>query len=99
MLGGARGNLAQAQAALDKANAAAAKAWGGSAPGAASQAGAGKARGKGKLKDKNAAGVQICYAFNNGQPCKFTPCKFAHCCQVCEGDHPRTSPLCTGAGG
>ena len=49
--------------------------------------------------DKNAAGGQICYAFINGQPCKFTPCKFAHCSQVCEGNHPRTSSLCTGAGG
>ena len=55
----------------------------------------GKATGKGG-KSKSAEGKPICFAFNNGQPCKFTPCNFAHICQTCEGDHPKGDPTCPG---
>ena len=36
----------------------------------------------------------ICFSFNNGKPCKQTPCNMAHVCQMCEGNHPKTSPEC-----
>ena len=37
----------------------------------------------GKGKTKTADNKKICYAFNNGQDCKFKPCTFEHICQVC----------------
>ena len=52
-----------------------------------------KGAGKGKSKTTDAAGKQvgICYAYNNGEPCKSSPnpCPFAHVCQICEGPHPK----------
>ena len=80
-----RTSQGQAQAILDKVN------TGG--PGG----GKDKGSGKGKLKIRTAANVPICFAFNNGEACKSIPCNFAHVCQVCEGDHAKTSPLCKGA--
>ena len=54
----------------------------------------GKGGGKQKLKVKTAANQPICFAYNNGQPCKQTPCNFAHVCQLCEGPHPKTDAAC-----
>ncbi len=30
-----------------------------------------------------------CFAWNDGRPCTSTPCRFAHCCVRCGGDHTR----------
>ena len=56
-----------------------------------------KGMGKGRLE--TAEGRRICFAYNNGQQCKSTPCPFAHVCQNCDGDHPKTSPNCPKKGG
>ena len=52
------------------------------------------AKGAAKGKSKSADGKPICFAYNNGQACRKTPCTFLHVCQVCGGDHPKTSPDC-----
>ena len=50
----------------------------------------GKRGGKGKSKTTD--GKPICYAYNDGTACRFTPCTFAHVCSICEGaDHMRTN--------
>ena len=55
----------------------------------------GKGAGKQKLKMKTTADQKpICFAFNNGQACKQSPCNFAHVCQLCEGPHPKTDAAC-----
>ena len=37
----------------------------------------------------------ICFSYNNGTPCKAgAACNMAHVCQMCEGNHPKTSPDC-----
>ena len=55
----------------------------------------GKGGGKQKLKIKTTADQKpICFAFNNGQACKQSPCNFAHVCQLCEGPHPKTDAAC-----
>lgn len=55
--------------------------------------GVGDARAKLKQKTTSAcslgADLQICFAWNNGQQCKKSPCTFAHACQICEGLHPK----------
>ncbi len=33
--------------------------------------------------------VQACFAWNDGRPCASHPCRFAHCCAKCGGDHAR----------
>ncbi len=33
--------------------------------------------------------VQACFAWNDGRPCTSHPCRFAHCCARCGGDHVR----------
>ncbi len=33
--------------------------------------------------------VQACFAWNDGRPCASNPCRFAHCCARCGGDHAR----------
>ena len=48
------------------------------------------AKGKGKSKGK---GNGACYAWNDGKPCKDTPCNFQHICSKCGGGHKR--PDCT----
>ena len=43
--------------------------------------------------------MKICYLFNKkeGSGCAFSPCKFAHVCLGCRGDHPRSAcPLGSG---
>ena len=35
-------------------------------------------------------GKMICFAFNNGEACRKTPCDMAHACQICEELHPKT---------
>ena len=43
-------------------------------------------------KSKTTDGKPICYAYNDGTACRFTPCTFAHVCSICEGaDHMRTN--------
>ena len=38
------------------------------------------------------AGKMICFSYNNGQPCKQTPCLMAHVCQICEQpDHGKST--------
>ena len=94
----ARLNLAEAQAALSRANAStagaagASKGGGGAAP--AGTGGAAPPKGQSKGASKTKAGQMICFSFNNGKPCKQTPCNMAHVCQMCEGNHPKTSPEC-----
>ncbi|XP_056006759.1 uncharacterized protein LOC125660074 [Ostrea edulis] len=34
-------------------------------------------------------GVKFCYAYNQGNKCKTTPCPFTHICQNCKGQHPK----------
>ena len=33
--------------------------------------------------------VKVCYNYNNGSKCTFSPCRFKHICQACKGNHPR----------
>ena len=56
--------------------------------------GKGAGKGAGRLKFKTDGGLSICFAYNNKQPCKSTPCPHAHVCQMCEGDHPKEDPSC-----
>ena len=43
-----------------------------------------------KLNRVTADNKPICYAWNNGQNCKSTPCNFAHVCQICfSPDHTK----------
>ena len=47
---------------------------------------------KGAGKNRSKTGetrLKICYAYNNGQACRQTPCHFLHVCQICEGAHPK----------
>ena len=47
------------------------------------------------FRAKQAGRVRFCFAFNQGEKCKNTPCKFSHTCQTCRGQHPKykcTSP-------
>ena len=94
----ARTQLQQAQAALNKANAATASAPTAGAGG--TQSGTGGAprstggKGTGKGKSKTADGKAICYAYNNGNACRNTPCPYVHVCQACGGNHPKTAPEC-----
>ena len=46
------------------------------------QKGAGKG-GKQQLNRVTPDNKAICYAWNNGQACKSTPCNFEHVCQIC----------------
>ncbi|XP_062590953.1 uncharacterized protein LOC134252480 [Saccostrea cucullata] len=34
-------------------------------------------------------GVRFCFAYNQGNKCKSTPCPFTHICQACRGNHPK----------
>ena len=54
----------------------------------------GAARQKLKVKTSGPDQKPICFAWNNGQPCKNTPCTFAHVCQLCEGSHAKSDPSC-----
>ena len=86
-----RQNQQQAQAILDRVNDPPSGAAGGAAAGS-------KAKGKGKnglrirtspKPDGTGGGTPICFAYNNGTPCKTNPCNWAHVCQICEGGHPK----------
>ena len=46
-------------------------------------------KGRSKGKQKTSDNVSICFAYNNGQPCKVNPCPYAHVCQLCEEKHPK----------
>lgn len=35
--------------------------------------------------------VQVCYAWNDGKVCPVLPCRYAHLCARCGGDHRRSS--------
>ena len=53
---------------------------------------------KGAQKPKSGF-TNICYLFNKkeGSGCAFSPCKFAHVCLGCRGDHPQSAyPLGSG---
>ena len=54
--------------------------------GGAAPANKGKGKGKGKDMFEN---KPICYNWNNGMPCKVTPCKSAHVCLICQKHHPK----------
>ena len=50
------------------------------------RSGGGKGGKKGKKLNQTTPPPEskpICYAWNNGQACKQTPCNFAHVCQIC----------------
>lgn len=35
------------------------------------------------------SGVRFCFAYNQGNKCRTTPCLFTHICQTCRGPHPK----------
>ena len=40
-------------------------------------------------KQAGRAGIKFCYAFNQGDKCKSTSCRYVHVCQSCRGNHPK----------
>lgn len=69
---------------------------GGGKGGGAPPGGAPKGGGKGHLHTSTPDGTPICFAYNNGQTCRNTPCNWAHVCQICLGNHPKSQ--CTRGG-
>ena len=53
----------------------------GGGKGGAATGGGGKPNG---AKAKTSDGKPICFSWNNGQPCRNSPCTFAHVCWFCE---------------
>lgn len=46
-------------------------------------------------KGQSFRSTKVCFAYNKGQRCNTSPCKYAHLCQECNGQHPKFK--CTGA--
>ena len=57
---------------------------------------AGKDRGRGSQ-----GGLKICFLYNrrNKNECTYDPCKYAHICMACKGNHPRSECTASRGGG
>ena len=90
----------QSKAALKRARAAALRdasgggaGGGGAGPGLRALQNGGVSDGQGKAAGKGGKGGKggACYAWNDGNPCKQTPCPFTHVCSKCGGQHKRSA--------
>ena len=52
--------------------------------------------GSGPLKVKCRRSSMACFAWNDGRPCAYLPCRYQHTRSRCDGDHRK--PACTSSG-